>query len=104
MKIAFIGEAVSGFGGMETVIRNVITTFRQQHIQSEMFFFCRNDKMDKGWLEVIKYSCSFSTIRIGFLRREKHIQAFSKWLKNYRPDEGICIEVIWCLYDAYVHK
>ncbi|MCV5216398.1 lipopolysaccharide 1,3-galactosyltransferase, partial [Escherichia coli] len=28
MKIAFIGEAVSGFGGMETVIRDVITTFR----------------------------------------------------------------------------
>ncbi|EAO3281606.1 lipopolysaccharide 1,3-galactosyltransferase, partial [Salmonella enterica] len=24
MKIAFIGEAVSGFGGMETVISNVI--------------------------------------------------------------------------------
>lgn len=39
MKIAFIGEAVSGFGGMETVIRDVITTFRQQHIYSEMFFF-----------------------------------------------------------------
>lgn len=50
MKIAFIGEAVSGFGGMETVIRDVITTFRQQHIQSEIFFFCRNDKMDEdGW-------------------------------------------------------
>ena len=61
MKIAFIGEAVSGFGGMETVIRDVITTFRQQHIQSEIFFFCRNDKMDKGWLEGIAsretYSC-----------------------------------------------
>ncbi|EDS9912420.1 lipopolysaccharide 1,3-galactosyltransferase, partial [Salmonella enterica] len=27
MKIAFIGEAVSGFGGMETVISNVIHTF-----------------------------------------------------------------------------
>lgn len=66
LKIAFIGEAVSGFGGMETVIRDVITTFRQQHIQSEMFFFCRNDKMDKGWLEGIKYSCSFSNIRLGF--------------------------------------
>lgn len=50
MKIAFIGEAVSGFGGMETVIRDVITTFRQQHIYSEMFFFCRNDKWIRdGW-------------------------------------------------------
>ncbi len=53
MKIAFIGEAVSGFGGMETVIRDVITTFRQQHIQSEMFFFCRNDKMDKGGWKIL---------------------------------------------------
>ena len=83
MKIAFIGEAVSGFGGMETVIRDVITTFRQQHIYSEMFFFCRNDKMDKGWLEGIKYSCSFSNIRLGFLRRAKHIHALSKWLQDY---------------------
>lgn len=72
MKIAFIGEAVSGFGGMETVIRDVITTFRQQHIYSEMFFFCRNDKMDKGWLEGIKYSCSFSNIRLGFASGETY--------------------------------
>ncbi|EHU0540027.1 lipopolysaccharide 1,3-galactosyltransferase, partial [Salmonella enterica] len=27
MKITFVGEAVSGFGGMETVISNVIHTF-----------------------------------------------------------------------------
>ncbi|EJW2768376.1 TPA: lipopolysaccharide 1,3-galactosyltransferase, partial [Salmonella enterica] len=26
MKITFVGEAVSGFGGMETVISNVIHT------------------------------------------------------------------------------
>ena len=35
MKIAFIGEAVSGFGGMETVIRDVITTFRENWCLSE---------------------------------------------------------------------
>ncbi|EGC2059776.1 glycosyl transferase, partial [Salmonella enterica] len=47
MKIAFIGEAVSGFGGMETVISNVIHTFENSSpkINCEMFFFCRNDKM-----------------------------------------------------------
>lgn len=104
MKIAFIGEAVSGFGGMETVIRDVINTFRQQHIQSEMFFFCRNDKMDKGWLEGIEYSCSFSNIRLGFLRRTKHIHALSKWLQNYQPDVVICIDVISCLYAAKARK
>lgn len=78
MKIAFIGEAVSGFGGMETVIRDVITTFRQQHIYSEMFFFCRNDKMDKGWLEGIKYSCSFSNIRLGFFASGETYSCFKQ--------------------------
>ncbi len=48
MKIAFIGEAVLDLAACKTIIRDVITTFRQQHIQSEIFFFCRNDKMDKG--------------------------------------------------------
>ena len=39
LKIAFIGEAVSGFGGMETVIRDVINYFQTEHsdIQCEIF-------------------------------------------------------------------
>lgn len=71
MKIAFIGEAVSGFGGMETVISNVIHTFENSSlkINCEMFFFCRNDKMDKAWLKEIKYAQSFSNIKLSFLRR-----------------------------------
>lgn len=60
MKIAFVGEAVSGFGGMETVIRDVIRAFREEPLSAECktFFFCRNDKMDKGWLEGIETALS----------------------------------------------
>lgn len=87
MKIAFIGEAVSGFGGMETVISNVIHTFENSSpkINCEMFFFCRNDKMDKAWLKEIKYAQSFSNIKLSFLRRAKHVYNFSQWLKETSP-------------------
>ncbi|EIU7356414.1 glycosyl transferase, partial [Salmonella enterica subsp. enterica serovar Derby] len=88
MKIAFIGEAVSGFGGMETVISNVIHTFENSSpkINCGMFFFCRNDKMDKAWLKEIKYAQSFSNIKLSFLRRAKHVYNFSQWLKETSPD------------------
>lgn len=100
LKIAFIGEAVSGFGGMETVISNVISTFESSSpkINCEMFFFCRNDKMDKAWLKDIKYTPSFSNIKLSFVRRAKHVYNFRRWLKETSPDIVICIDVISCLY------
>ncbi|WP_336983468.1 MULTISPECIES: lipopolysaccharide 1,6-galactosyltransferase [unclassified Cedecea] len=99
MKIAFVGEAVSGFGGMETVIKGVINAFqnKEQPDDCSMFFFCRNDKMDKQWLENIDVNYSFSNQRISFFRKLKHVSAFSKWIKGYRPDVVICIDVISCL-------
>lgn len=106
MKIAFVGEAVSGFGGMETVIQDVIHYFQTEHaeISCEMFFFCRQDKMDKSWLKDIDYTCSFSNIRLGFLRRAKHIHAFSRWLKKTEPDVVICIDVLSCLLASKARK
>ena len=106
MKIAFVGEAVSGFGGMETVIRDVINNFQTEYtgFPCEMFFFCRNDKMDKAWLSGIHYSCSFSNIRLGFLRRAKHIHNFSNWLKKTEPDVVICIDVLSCLFASKARK
>ena len=100
MKIAFIGEALSGFGGMETVIGDVIDKLRAdpQQIQCEMFFFCRNDSMDKAWLRDIRYTCSFSNIKLTPLRRARHVHALSKWLKQNGPDIIICIDVISCWY------
>lgn len=49
MKLAFIGEAVSGFGGMETVIQDVIRLFHSNPSGSEcaMFFFVVTTKWTK---------------------------------------------------------
>lgn len=106
MKLAFVGEAVSGFGGMETVIQDVIQAFcnNLQNTDCKMFFFCRNDKMDKAWLNGIDYTCSFSNIKLGFLRRAKHINAFSYWLEKNKPDVVVCIDVVSCLYANKARK
>ena len=60
--------------------------------------------MDKAWLSGINYSCSFSTIRLGFLRRAKHIHTFSHWLKKTEPDVVICIDVLSCLFASKARK
>lgn len=99
MKIAFVGEAVSGFGGMETVLKGVISYFqdKEQPDECKMYFFCRNDKMDKTWLKGIQYECSTSNIRLAALRRAKHIFKFSQWLRKNKPDIVICFDTISCL-------
>lgn len=99
MKIAFVGEAVSGFGGMETVIKAVIDSFQKSDhfAECEMFFFCRNDKMDKTWLQGITASYSFSNFKISSIRRAMHIRNLSHWLKEIKPDAVICIDALSCL-------
>ncbi|MDF7758198.1 lipopolysaccharide 1,6-galactosyltransferase [Kosakonia cowanii] len=97
MKIAFVGEAVSGFGGMETVIKAVIHSFQQDAFaQCEVFFFCRNDKMDKGWLAGIDAAYSFSKVKISFIRRAIHIRNLKRWIDEHKPDLVICIDTPSC--------
>lgn len=99
MKITFVGEAVSGFGGMETVIKNVINAFKNKSQPDEcsLFFFCRNDKMDKQWLQSMDVSYSFSCQKISFFRKLKNISDFSQWVKRNQPDVVVCIDMISCL-------
>lgn len=91
---------------METVIQDVVRSFYSNLPDAEckMFFFCRNDKMDKEWLNGFDYKCSFSNIRLGFLRRAKHIHAFSNWLRENKPDVVVCIDVVSCLYADKARK
>lgn len=105
-KIVFVGEAVSGFGGMETVIRDVILAFRADTpaVECKMFFFCRKDQMDKGWLAGIDAGYSYSNNKIGFLRRAKHTSSFARWLREERPDVVVCIDVIACLLARLARK
>lgn len=61
MKITFVGEAVSGFGGMETVIKNVISTLqtKSQPDECSVFFFVEMIKWIKiGCVELMSNTLS----------------------------------------------
>lgn len=100
MKIVFIGEAISGFGGMETVIRNVIQTLSAEPFtaQCKIFFCCRKNDMNKQWLENIDAHFAISSLKFSTLRRAKHTHALATWLADEQPDVVIGIDPLSCLY------
>lgn len=99
MKIVFVGEAVSGLGGIETVIRTLVRCFREdaEPIACAIYFFCRDERMDKGWLDGIDAAYSYSRNRIAYLRNRTHVRRFSDFLRRERPDVIISIDLISCL-------
>ena len=106
MKIVFVGEAVSGFGGMETVIRTLVRCFREdaEPVDCAIYFFCRDERMDKGWLAGIDTAYSYSRNRIAYLRNRTHVRRFSRFLREERPDVVISIDPISCLLAARARK
>lgn len=84
---------------METVIKNVISNLQAKSYPDEcsIFFFCRNDKMDKKWLQGINVEFSYSRQKITFIRRMKQVSDFGNWLQTNIPDVVICIDVLSCL-------
>lgn len=99
MKIVFVGEAVSGFGGIETVLRTLARCFREdpQPVECALFFFCRDERMDKGWLQGMDAAYSHSRNRIAYLRNRTHVRRFARYLREQRPDVVISIDLISCL-------
>ena len=106
MKVTFVGEAVSGFGGMETVIRTLVRCFREdaEPVDCAIYFFCRDERMDKGWLAGIDTAYSYSRNRIAYLRNRTHVRRFSRFLREERPDVVISIDPISCLLAARARK
>ena len=106
MKIVFVGEAVSGFGGIETVIRTLVRHFRADAppVASAIYFFCRNERMDQGWLEGIDTGFSYSRNRIAYLRNRTHVRRFAAFLRQERPDVVISIDLLSCLLASRARK
>lgn len=106
MKIVFVGEAVSGFGGIETVVRTLVRCFREdpQPVESGIFFFCRDERMDKGWLQGMEAAYSYSRNRIAYLRNRTHVRRFARYLREQRPDVVISIDLISCLLARRARK
>ncbi len=99
MNILFVGEATSGFGGIETVIKKV-TSFLENDQDAEntytLYFLCRDDRMDKAWLEGKHFICHHSSIKISFLRRLSHACALSHFIKQNQPDTVIAFDAPSC--------
>ncbi|MFC3393351.1 lipopolysaccharide 1,6-galactosyltransferase [Brenneria rubrifaciens] len=99
MNILFVGEAVSGFGGIETVLKKV-TGFLASDNETQpaytLYFLCRDDRMDKTWLQGKHSVCHRSGIKISFLRRLSHTFALARYLKQNKPDVVIAFDSPSC--------
>ncbi|GKX43735.1 lipopolysaccharide 1,6-galactosyltransferase [Pectobacterium carotovorum subsp. carotovorum] len=99
MNILFVGEATSGFGGIETVLKKV-TGFLENDVETKndytLYFLCRDDRMDKAWLEGKKFICHRSNIKISFLRRLSHSCALAQHIKQSQPDVIIAFDSPSC--------
>ncbi len=99
MNILFVGEATSGFGGIETVIKKV-TGFLESDQDTKntytLYFLCRDDRMDKSWLEGKHFICHRSGIKISFLRRMSHACALARFVKQNQPDAVIAFDAPSC--------
>ncbi len=99
MKLLFVGEATSGFGGIETVVKKV-TTFLANDQETpnsySLYFLCRDDRMDKTWLQGINAVFHRSNIKISFLRRLSHIYALARFIKQHQPDVVIALDLPSC--------
>ncbi|MBG6249276.1 MULTISPECIES: lipopolysaccharide 1,6-galactosyltransferase [Symbiopectobacterium] len=99
MNILFVGEATSGFGGIETVIKKV-TSFLEGDQDTKntytLYFLCRDNRMDKAWLEGKHFICHRSGIKISFLRRMSHACALARFIKQNQPDTVIAFDAPSC--------
>lgn len=99
MNILFVGEATSGFGGIETVIKKV-TRFLESDQDTKttytLYFLCRDNRMDKAWLEGKHFICHHSAIKISFLRRMSHACALASFIKQNQPDTVIAFDAPSC--------
>lgn len=99
MNILFVGEATSGFGGIETVIKKV-TRFLESDQDTKntytLYFLCRDNRMDKAWLEGKHFVCHHSAIKISFLRRMSHACALASFIRQNQPDTVIAFDAPSC--------
>lgn len=99
MNILFVGEAVSGFGGIETVLKKV-TGFLENDSKTPntytLYFLCRDDRMDKTWLQGKHSVCHQSGIKISFLRRLSQTRALARFLDENNPDVVIAFDTPSC--------
>lgn len=99
MKILFVGEALSGFGGTETVIQKLtqfIDNDNDEKNQYMLYFLCRNHKIDKAWLEGKNTNFIYAKLNISFFRKMQYVNSLASYIASYRPDIVISFDITTC--------
>lgn len=106
-KIIIIGGAISGFGGMETVIKKVIDLMRTEQPSIEIkLFFINHDGIaeDKTWLADNKNITVTSQFRNNKIKRWHYAYTFSRLLKAESPDAIISLDALSCYISDLARK
>jgi UDP-D-galactose:(glucosyl)LPS alpha-1,6-D-galactosyltransferase len=93
-KVAIICQYVSGKGGMETVIREVMKNFTEERkCDFEFRLFLTGTSKDKTWLAGLNYEAgSFSPEDSRLMKLIRRYQGIYKFIKKYSPDYIISTE------------
>jgi UDP-D-galactose:(glucosyl)LPS alpha-1,6-D-galactosyltransferase len=91
MKIALFCPTVSGQGGMESAIRNLMAGFRL--LGDECRLFLLGGSVDRGWLKDLTYTEMGSLEDPRFLRLTKYATLPAIELMKWRPDALIAADV-----------
>ncbi|MFT8210430.1 MAG: lipopolysaccharide 1,6-galactosyltransferase [Symbiopectobacterium sp.] len=107
MNILFVGEAISGFGGIETVLKKVthfLTNDKEASNNYTLYFLCRDDRMEKNWLQGLNVVCHHSGIKISFFRRMSYVCALAKFIVQNQPDIVIAFDSPSCRFSSLAIK
>lgn len=91
MRIAIFCPTVSGMGGMESAIRNLMAGFRALGDETRLFLF--GGTFDEGWLEGIECTRYGSPHNARLQRMWNYAYGPAKSIAGWKPDAVICADV-----------
>ncbi|RRA48301.1 glycosyltransferase [Acidipila sp. EB88] len=91
MKVAIFCPTVSGKGGMESAIRNLMAGFEE--LGDDVRLFLLGGSFDEGWLEGLRYQQYGSTRDSRWKRMLHYATGPVRALLRWRPDAVICADL-----------
>ncbi len=91
MRVAIFCPTVSGFGGMETAIRNLMVGFEELGDSVHLFLF--GGTADAAWLQGLAYTSFGSPRSSRYWRFVQYAYGPAKAILGWKPDVVICADV-----------
>ena len=90
MRVAIFCPTVSGAGGMESAILNLLSGFRELGDQTHLFVF--GGSYDSRWLQGVDHTAISSPSDARFIRIAKYAAGAAKAVAFWKPDVIICAD------------